>query len=157
AIWSAQVYRQTGLKQGLGKADAKALPAVQEIALKRDPKEIGKLEKTFKDVLGALTKARAYVKGVAIAAAPGSDEKAAADRSLALLEGADVKAFLSSGKSEKKDGGGGGPSDKPTVAERVLSAAFVLLWAGLIAYFFQGAILRALKSDVRELVERAQK
>src|SRR5207237_1170145 len=89
AIFAAQVYRQTGLKGGLGKTDVKALAAIQEIGLKRDPQEIGKLEKSVKDV------------------------------------------------------------------GTVLSKVVVAAWGAVFAWFFGGAIKRAIARDVADLIERA--
>jgi hypothetical protein len=149
AIFSAQVYRETGLKGGMSQADTKALATIQELGLKRDPKAIGKLEKSLKEVAGAVVRARDYVRGVAGAAEPGSAEKAAADRSLALIEGPDIRAFVGEVKRSAPAASG------TRLSDRFLSIIFVAAWAALFFVFFGGAIRRAIARDVQDLIERA--
>ncbi len=149
AAWSAKAFHRTG-ERDVRAADVEALGTIEELSIQRDPRLIDDLEDGLAKITGVLLRARDYVRGVASAAEPGSEQRGAAERSLALIASADLDEFAKTHAAEV-----GKHVDETRWIERGLATVVCIGWVGLFTVFFVNAIQTATAREVEALLVRA--
>ncbi|MDF1667078.1 MAG: HEAT repeat domain-containing protein, partial [Planctomycetota bacterium] len=156
ALYSTRIYRRTGERGVSQSSSAAALAEVEELTLQGSPSQIEKVTEGLQSVAATLAKSKAYVKGVATAAEPDSEQQKAALRALNFIENENLDTFIAPEEGEEETDGSASEADTGAgLIERLISMVIVGVWLVLFYFFFVQAIDTATKREIVDLLDRA--
>lgn len=155
ALYSTRIYRRTGERGVTQSSSAGALAEVEELTLEGSPVHIEKVTEGLQAVASTLAKSKAYVKSVASAAEPDSDQQKAALKALNFIENEKLDSFIASDDDEEEEGVASEADTSAGLLERLVSMVIVGIWFMLFVLFFAHAIETAVKREIADLLNRA--